>query len=113
MKIGRPSCAGDEDPEFFLKQKKKAEVSDANVIARAFLRVKIAEYCNMILAFFGIGCAIIERELSVQHGINGARDLRIALLSANLIVTVFLLFTLYITVMVKLNLESRKGQQET
>jgi len=63
----------------------------------------------MILAIFGIGCAILERELSVQHGINGAPTLRITLLTANLIVTIFLLFTLYMTVKLKLNLDNKKG----
>lgn len=110
IKMARPANVGDEDPEATIRKMKTVEVSDANVVARAFLRLKIAEYCNMILAIFGIGCAIIERELSAKFGINGQKTLRISLLSANLIVTIFLLFTIYITYKLRLNLEKKKGQ---
>jgi hypothetical protein len=89
MKMAKPSIGGDAPPgEELTEFKSLVTVSDASVVKRASLRLKIAEYINMYLALVGIICGGIEHEISVKYGVASEKEIRILLLSINVFVTV-------------------------
>lgn len=70
-------------------------VGDVRLVNRAFSRLRIAEACNAYLGMLGLGVPMIEREIRFIYGKAVNDNIRITLLSFNLLVTILLLVSLY------------------
>ncbi len=56
-----------------------------------------------------MACGVVESELGFKYGIEGEKLIRIILLTINVMITVILFFSLYLTYQFTLNLKKMKG----
>jgi len=107
----------DEDPgsESIMENGKKKKIKsnkiigDARVVNRAFSRLRIAETCNAYLGIIGLGVSIIEREIRFEYKAGENKNIRIILLSINLLITILLLVSLFFSYKMNFNWMKARG----